>query len=489
MFRSNFELKFHFEPNLKHNLLNPFSNKLTIMTPKLEFSIKNDMKGYFSNAKAFLFDSPLEEVSEDVIESYFENSSKKHHNIIGNPPSSNFNQHHIGNKIQEKHENHLINSITNSNHENIALDSQKISLIDHQMISSSNVESLNKILDNGLKLDGEIYQKILREPSLIKSKIIKFLPENLIPLLSPYDKDVEFFQFYSKFFHEYLSGTPKLRNKMNNLLFEMESLMRDEKLERKFWIPDCFGIQYYSIWEPSLKYMLNQDWLSTYQDTINSRNVNNVTQNQTETNLEESNTDYHLKHIGSFQLLKCIQRLSKENIAVILCHGGYFAGGIWKNGTCTIHKTFHRYVVRKKQGKRQVSQDKSKKARSVGSEIRRLNEIHFKEKLIQVMNEWKSDLDSCNIILLSAPGPINRSYLFGETFLNEDDKRLTSIPIHLDGSPNFETVKEIYTSFTSLGAVYANTPPKTIPLTIQERKRLFTIENYDFEEWMNEENN
>ena len=34
---------------------------------------------------------------------------------------------------------------------------------------------------------------------------------------------------------------------------------------------------------------------------------------------------------------------------VLLSHGGYFAGAVYINGKAVIHKTFHRYIVRRKQ--------------------------------------------------------------------------------------------------------------------------------------------
>ena len=59
---------------------------------------------------------------------------------------------------------------------------------------------------------------------------------------------------------------------------------------------------------------------------------------------------------------------------IILCHGGDFCMAVFsKTGQCVFHKSDHRYVARKKQGRRQLNKDKHSKARSMGSQIRRHN--------------------------------------------------------------------------------------------------------------------
>ncbi|ETN72032.1 hypothetical protein NECAME_14008, partial [Necator americanus] len=61
--------------------------------------------------------------------------------------------------------------------------------------------------------------------------------------------------------------------------------------------------------------------------------------------------------------------------AIFLLAGGHFAAAIFKNDKMVAHKTFHRYVVRAKQGGAQTANDKAKgPARSAGAALRRYNE-------------------------------------------------------------------------------------------------------------------
>lgn len=61
--------------------------------------------------------------------------------------------------------------------------------------------------------------------------------------------------------------------------------------------------------------------------------------------------------------------------------GGHFAGVVFDGNTIVVHKTFHCYTVRAKQGGSQASKDsKSGGFKSAGSSLRRYNE----QSLVQV---------------------------------------------------------------------------------------------------------
>jgi hypothetical protein len=49
---------------------------------------------------------------------------------------------------------------------------------------------------------------------------------------------------------------------------------------------------------------------------------------------------------------------------IILCHGGYFAAGIFLKDKVIDHKSDHKYVTRKKAGQRQIAKDKAKKIKT-----------------------------------------------------------------------------------------------------------------------------
>ena len=133
--------------------------------------------------------------------------------------------------------------------------------------------------------------------------------------------------------------------------------------------------------------------------------------------------NYH--HDFQFFLRDLKNHFLEKGFCVIFCHGGSFSGCVFqKNGrkqknaepmVATVHKTFHKYVTRKKQGKRQVSKDQSKRAKSVGSQIRRMQEEHFKLKTRKYLTMWSDSLSKRDtIIFLNAPGPYNEYTLFNK---------------------------------------------------------------------------
>ena len=83
--------------------------------------------------------------------------------------------------------------------------------------------------------------------------------------------------------------------------------------------------------------------------------------------------------------MKC-GKMSK--IAVILCFGGSFSFGIYKNGKCILHKSDKKYVCRKKAGERQLNRDKQSGSaiQSMGSQIRRDQEKKHMANVGTILN-------------------------------------------------------------------------------------------------------
>ena len=54
---------------------------------------------------------------------------------------------------------------------------------------------------------------------------------------------------------------------------------------------------------------------------------------------------------GDFSLSQARAVFQSETL-VFLCHGGHFAGAVFLQSQCIAHKSIHKYVSRKKQGKR-----------------------------------------------------------------------------------------------------------------------------------------
>jgi len=96
-------------------------------------------------------------------------------------------------------------------------------------------------------------------------------------------------------------------------------------------------------------------------------------------------------------------------MAVLMCHGGSFAGAVFVAGSAVVHKSFTRYVVRKKQGGKQSSAGTG--FGSAGSQIRKMQETKWREDVKRILDDWRPLLDCCWAIAYVAPGPQNRKIL------------------------------------------------------------------------------
>jgi len=130
-----------------------------------------------------------------------------------------------------------------------------------------------------------------------------------------------------------------------------------------------------------------------------------------------------------------IREQCKEMVwCIMLCHGGDFAGAIYQNDVMLKHKTFHRYVKRAKQGKRQTNFLAKGRhyGASAGGQKRSVNETKLREEIQSLLTSWQECLQSqCTSIFLHCPGPVNTSTLFGN---NEEQMYL--YPELSDGSLN-----------------------------------------------------
>lgn len=127
-----------------------------------------------------------------------------------------------------------------------------------------------------------------------------------------------------------------------------------------------------------------------------------------------------------------IDSLRKTSWAVIMLGGGHFAAAIFEGGKVTVHKTFHSYTVRAKQGGSQSARDGrsgGSHPKSAGASLRRYNEASFAQHVQDLMTQWSSELQACDLVLYRAVGH-NRNILFGgrNALLDKTDPRLRTIP-------------------------------------------------------------
>ena len=93
-----------------------------------------------------------------------------------------------------------------------------------------------------------------------------------------------------------------------------------------------------------------------------------------------------------------------SNFAIMLFEGGDFSFAIYNGLKEVIHKSEHKYIIRKKGGGKQSTKDKTKAIKSVGSTIRRENERALNKNILLHIQESCQLLLKCEAIFLYAPG-------------------------------------------------------------------------------------
>jgi hypothetical protein len=109
------------------------------------------------------------------------------------------------------------------------------------------------------------------------------------------------------------------------------------------------------------------------------------------------------------------------------------SGGIEeRQARVLVHKTFHRYTTRRKQGGSQSANDSAKgAAHSAGSSLRRYNEAALEKDIRDLLRDWKGLIDSAQFVFVRATGNTNRRTLFGPydgQVLKHNDPRTRGFP-------------------------------------------------------------
>lgn len=118
-----------------------------------------------------------------------------------------------------------------------------------------------------------------------------------------------------------------------------------------------------------------------------------------------------------------------------------------------VHKTFHCYTVRAKQGGAQGSRDNrsGSNIKSAGASLRRYNEQALIQHVGEILQAWESYIENSNLIFYRAAGPYNRSVLFGgkNPVLKKNDNRLRTIPFSTR-RPTYTELCRVYDLLMSL---------------------------------------
>ncbi|RZF46131.1 hypothetical protein LSTR_LSTR012991 [Laodelphax striatellus] len=172
-------------------------------------------------------------------------------------------------------------------------------------------------------------------------------------------------------------------------------------------------------------------------------------------------------HIPSeTELVTAAQSLpSRSQVMILIVGAGHFAASIFKGTDVILHKTFHNYNARVKQGGAQNAKDSkrssgSKSVGNIGSGTPKSNERTLTQDVQELLTSWTKEVSSCNLIFIRAVGPINRSVIFNgkQSALDKSDARLRTIPI----STRRATFQETQRVFSLLSTI-----------TIYESKEIF----------------
>ncbi|CAN7997022.1 unnamed protein product [Ixodes hexagonus] len=144
------------------------------------------------------------------------------------------------------------------------------------------------------------------------------------------------------------------------------------------------------------------------------------------------------------QLVSAISEIPKKmQWAILMVGGGHFAAAVFNGAESLLHKTFHRYTVRAKQGGAQSSRDGKQKGmqpKSAGASLRRHNEVTLAKDIQDLLGTWAEELQKCSAVFYRAPGA-NRIVLFSgkNPPFKKSDPRLRPIPF----PTNRATYKEV----------------------------------------------
>lgn len=151
-----------------------------------------------------------------------------------------------------------------------------------------------------------------------------------------------------------------------------------------------------------------------------------------------------LEKLQSFQTSKCW--------TLLMLGAGHFAGTVidCKSGKAIVHKTFHRYTTRRKQGGAQSSNDASKgNAKSAGAGLRRYNEQALREEIRALLSDWKAHLSNSNLIFIRAPGASRKTLFYDGGPLDAQDERIRSFPF-TTRRPTFGELQRCFKELTTV---------------------------------------
>ncbi|XP_051174741.1 ankyrin repeat and zinc finger domain-containing protein 1-like [Leptopilina boulardi] len=154
-----------------------------------------------------------------------------------------------------------------------------------------------------------------------------------------------------------------------------------------------------------------------------------------------------IPEIDNEMIAQAMESGKKSTWTVIMLGGGHFAAAVFIGGEAVVHKTFHSYVVRARQGTSQNNRDGRLfgHTKSAGASLRRYNEAAFIQHVQDILESWTTHINNSSLILFRAVGPYNRSVLFGgkNPPLDKNDPKLRPLPFPTRRA-TFSEVQRVY---------------------------------------------
>jgi len=142
------------------------------------------------------------------------------------------------------------------------------------------------------------------------------------------------------------------------------------------------------------------------------------------------------------------------NYLVILMQAGQGAIGFFEEGELFLHKVIRRYMVRKKQGKSQLSQLKTKGKSKLGSRIRLAQTEDFILTIQEKINDWEVNENVEKFFYQASQVLWNKLFEEENMPFEKNDERLIKIPKDLP-TPTLEVLLEVQ-KFLEEGTLFGN---------------------------------
>ncbi|KAK9273458.1 hypothetical protein L1049_018268 [Liquidambar formosana] len=219
--------------------------------------------------------------------------------------------------------------------------------------------------------------------------------------------------------------------------------------------------------------LLTGERVSVYKCLVLDESENIVYENDKLVAMDNGWSMPCLRESEVIEKLKILIRETRDNThlrVVLLASGGHFAGCVFDGNSVVVQKTFHRYVVRAKAGKKQSSKDASgKAANSAGASLRRYNELALKKEIQELLAAWKPYFDASSCVFIYAPSN-NRQLLFNgeKPYFSYQNCVIRNVPFTV----RRPTLKEARRIYDQLMQVSSEVNEKECPSIIKEDKPL-----------------